>query len=172
MRALEVELTDHLGYEPHRKPPGGDGEHAQRQGGRDAMQPCGARLDGRQRRGRRRRVSRATTAAAATARRRRGGQRRTGLSCEREAAADASARREVGIGSRSAEHTAPPPSTSTPCHQFCNNAGIGFSRSALETEYADDERLSAVNLRGVIHGTKPFLPRLVASGDGHLIDAR
>ena len=57
-------------------------------------------------------------------------------------------------------------------HQFCNNAGIGFSRSALETEYADDERLSAVNLRGVIHGTKPFLPRLVASGDGHLIDAR
>ena len=24
-RALEVELTDHLGYEPHREPPGGTG---------------------------------------------------------------------------------------------------------------------------------------------------
>ena len=57
-------------------------------------------------------------------------------------------------------------------HQLYNNAGIALSRSALETEYADYERLSAVNLWGVIHGIKAFLPRLVASGDGHLIDAR
>jgi hypothetical protein len=27
-RALEVELTDHLGYEPHREPPGGTGTRA------------------------------------------------------------------------------------------------------------------------------------------------
>ncbi len=57
-------------------------------------------------------------------------------------------------------------------HQRYNNAGIAFSRSALETEYADDERLSAVNPRGVIHGTEASLPRLVPSGDGHLINAR
>ena len=57
-------------------------------------------------------------------------------------------------------------------HQLYNNAGIALSRSALETEYADYEGLSAVNLWGVIHGTKAFLPRLVASGDGHLINAR
>jgi NAD(P)-dependent dehydrogenase (short-subunit alcohol dehydrogenase family) len=31
-------------------------------------------------------------------------------------------------------------------HQRYNNAGIAFSRSVLETEYADHERLSAVNL--------------------------
>ncbi len=37
----------------------------------------------------------------------------------------------------------------------------------LETEYADYERLFAVNLWGVIHGTKASPPRLVASGDGH-----
>ena len=29
-RAMEVELTDHLGYESHAEPPGGVGEHAQR----------------------------------------------------------------------------------------------------------------------------------------------
>ena len=35
-------------------------------------------------------------------------------------------------------------------HQLYNNAGIAFSRSVLETEYADYERLFAVNLWGVI----------------------
>jgi transposase-like protein len=27
-RAMEVELTDHLGYEPHQEPPGGPGTRA------------------------------------------------------------------------------------------------------------------------------------------------
>ena len=40
----------------------------------------------------------------------------------------------------------------------------------LESEYADYERVFAVNLWGVIHGTKAFLPHLVASGDGHLVN--
>ena len=31
-------------------------------------------------------------------------------------------------------------------HQLYNNAGIAFSRSVLETEYADYEQLCAVNL--------------------------
>ena len=43
-------------------------------------------------------------------------------------------------------------------HQLYNNAGIAFSRSVLETEYADYERLFAVNLWGVIHGTKALPP--------------
>ncbi|MEY2442997.1 MAG: hypothetical protein QOJ46_2423 [bacterium] len=55
-------------------------------------------------------------------------------------------------------------------HQLYNNAGIAFSRSVLESEYADYERVFAVNLWGVIHGTKAFLPHLVASGDGHLVN--
>ena len=46
-------------------------------------------------------------------------------------------------------------------HQLYNNAGIAFSRSVLEPGYADYERLLAVNLWGVIDGTKAFLPRLV-----------
>jgi NAD(P)-dependent dehydrogenase (short-subunit alcohol dehydrogenase family) len=55
-------------------------------------------------------------------------------------------------------------------HQLYNNAGIAFSRPVLESEYADYERVFAVNLWGVIHGTKAFLPHLVASGDGHLVN--
>ncbi|WP_205695607.1 SDR family oxidoreductase [Conexibacter sp. SYSU D00693] len=55
-------------------------------------------------------------------------------------------------------------------HQVYNNAGIAFSRSVLESEFEDWERVLGINLWGVIHGTKAFLPHLVASGDGHVIN--
>ncbi len=55
-------------------------------------------------------------------------------------------------------------------HQVYNNAGIAFSRSVLESSYEDYERVLAVNLWGVIHGTKAFLPYLIASGAGHVIN--
>jgi NAD(P)-dependent dehydrogenase (short-subunit alcohol dehydrogenase family) len=55
-------------------------------------------------------------------------------------------------------------------HQVYNNAGIAFARPVLESEYADYERVFAVNLWGVIHGTKACLPHLVASGDGHVVN--
>jgi len=53
-------------------------------------------------------------------------------------------------------------------HQIYNNAGIAFSRPVLESEYEDFEQVLAVNLWGVIHGTKAFLPHVIASGDGHV----
>ena len=55
-------------------------------------------------------------------------------------------------------------------HQIYNNAGIAFSRLVLESDWEDYERVLAVNLWGVIHGTKAFLPHLVASGDGHVVN--
>ncbi|MCK9898247.1 SDR family oxidoreductase [Frankia sp. AgB32] len=56
-------------------------------------------------------------------------------------------------------------------HQLYNNAGIaGISGTILETDWAVFERVLAVNLWGVLHGTKAFLPHLIASGDGHLIN--
>jgi NAD(P)-dependent dehydrogenase (short-subunit alcohol dehydrogenase family) len=55
-------------------------------------------------------------------------------------------------------------------HQVYNNAGIGFSRLVLESEWEDFERVLAVNLWGVIHGTKAFLGHLIASGDGHVVN--
>ncbi len=55
-------------------------------------------------------------------------------------------------------------------HQVYNNAGIAHSSTVLESEYADYERVLGINLWGVIHGTKAFLPHIVASGDGHVIN--
>ncbi len=37
-------------------------------------------------------------------------------------------------------------------------------------EYADFDWLMGVNFWGVVHGTKEFLPHLIASGDGHLVN--
>ena len=55
-------------------------------------------------------------------------------------------------------------------HQVYNNAGIAFSRTVLESTYEDYERVLQVNLWGVIHGTKAFLPHLIDSGDGHVVN--
>jgi NAD(P)-dependent dehydrogenase (short-subunit alcohol dehydrogenase family) len=55
-------------------------------------------------------------------------------------------------------------------HQVYNNAGIAFARPVLESDWADYERVFKVNLNGVIHGTQAFLPHLIASGDGHVVN--
>ncbi len=55
-------------------------------------------------------------------------------------------------------------------HQVYNNAGIAFSRPVLESDWSDYERILRVNLWGVIHGTKAFLPHVIASGDGHVVN--
>ncbi|MFD8815659.1 SDR family NAD(P)-dependent oxidoreductase [Streptomyces sp. NPDC059627] len=55
-------------------------------------------------------------------------------------------------------------------HQLYNNAGIeyhgAFERSALE----DVERIMNVDFWGVVNFSKAFLPHLIASGDGHLVN--
>jgi NAD(P)-dependent dehydrogenase (short-subunit alcohol dehydrogenase family) len=56
-------------------------------------------------------------------------------------------------------------------HQLYNNAGIaGASATVQDTEYSAYERIIAVNLWGVVNGTKEFLPHLIASGDGHVVN--
>ena len=56
-------------------------------------------------------------------------------------------------------------------HQVYNNAGVaGGGRSVLEAEWDVYDRVLAINLMGVIQGTKSFLPHLIASGDGHVIN--
>ncbi|MEU4422126.1 SDR family NAD(P)-dependent oxidoreductase [Actinoplanes sp. NPDC024001] len=56
-------------------------------------------------------------------------------------------------------------------HQVYNNAGIsGGGQSVLDTSWEVYEKTLAVNLFGVIHGTKAFLPHLIASGDGHVVN--
>lgn len=56
-------------------------------------------------------------------------------------------------------------------HQVYNNAGIaGAGTTILDSDWSAYDRVLAVNLWGVLHGTRAFLPHLVASGDGHVIN--
>ncbi|MDT8912559.1 SDR family NAD(P)-dependent oxidoreductase [Amycolatopsis sp. PS_44_ISF1] len=56
-------------------------------------------------------------------------------------------------------------------HQIYNNAGVSGGRGGvLDNDWADYERVLGINLFGVIHGTKAFLPHLIASGDGHVVN--
>jgi NAD(P)-dependent dehydrogenase (short-subunit alcohol dehydrogenase family) len=55
-------------------------------------------------------------------------------------------------------------------HQVFNNAGTSRSRSVLDLTGGDYQRVFGVNLWGVIYGTKAFLPYLIASGDGHVVN--
>lgn len=55
-------------------------------------------------------------------------------------------------------------------HQVYNNAGVAGGSTVLDTDYGAYERVLNVNLWGVIHGTKEFLPHLIASGDGHVVN--
>ena len=55
-------------------------------------------------------------------------------------------------------------------HQLYNNAGVAGSGAVLDNDLADYDRVLGINLFGVIHGTKAFLPHLIASGDGHVVN--
>jgi short-subunit dehydrogenase len=52
-----------------------------------------------------------------------------------------------------------------------NNAGVNLSGSVADTSYEDYEWILGINLWGVIHGTKAFLPLLQQNGEeGHIIN--
>lgn len=50
-------------------------------------------------------------------------------------------------------------------HILCNNAGVVCSRPVWEHTLADWEWVLGVNLWGVIHGIRAFVPRMLAQGD-------
>ena len=51
-----------------------------------------------------------------------------------------------------------------------NNAGVSLTGDFTDLEYADIDWIVGVNLWGVVHGTKEFLPHLIASGDGPVVN--
>jgi NADP-dependent 3-hydroxy acid dehydrogenase YdfG len=51
-----------------------------------------------------------------------------------------------------------------------NNAGVALSGRLSELTYEDLHWILGVNFWGVVHGTKEFLPHLIASGDGHVVN--
>jgi NADP-dependent 3-hydroxy acid dehydrogenase YdfG len=55
-------------------------------------------------------------------------------------------------------------------NQIYNNAGIAFTGDVEVSQFKDIERVMDVDFWGVVNGTKAFLPHLIASGDGHIIN--
>jgi NADP-dependent 3-hydroxy acid dehydrogenase YdfG len=55
-------------------------------------------------------------------------------------------------------------------HQVYNNAGIAYNGDVEKSEFKDIERVIDVDFWGVVNGTKAFLPHVIASGDGHIIN--
>jgi NADP-dependent 3-hydroxy acid dehydrogenase YdfG len=55
-------------------------------------------------------------------------------------------------------------------NQIYNNAGIAFAGDVEVCQFKDIERVMDVDFWGVVTGTKVFLPHLIASGDGHVVN--
>src|SRR5256714_6246480 len=55
-------------------------------------------------------------------------------------------------------------------HVVCNNAGVSPLGAAWETSVGDWQWILGVNLWGVIHGVKSFVPRLIARNEGHVVN--
>jgi len=56
-------------------------------------------------------------------------------------------------------------------HVLCNNAGVGGGGPIAELGTKDWEWVLGVNLWGVIHGHRAFLPTMLASGEeGHIVN--
>jgi NAD(P)-dependent dehydrogenase (short-subunit alcohol dehydrogenase family) len=51
-----------------------------------------------------------------------------------------------------------------------NNAGVTVTGDFEDMEYADFDWIVGVNFLGVVNGTKEFLPHLIASGDGAVVN--
>jgi NAD(P)-dependent dehydrogenase (short-subunit alcohol dehydrogenase family) len=51
-----------------------------------------------------------------------------------------------------------------------NNAGVTMTGDFTDMTYEEFDWIVGVNFLGVVNGTKEFLPHLIASGDGHLIN--
>jgi len=56
-------------------------------------------------------------------------------------------------------------------HVLCNNAGVAVLGAVHEHTLADWQWVLNVNLWGVIHGVRAFVPRMLAGGDeGHIVN--
>jgi NADP-dependent 3-hydroxy acid dehydrogenase YdfG len=51
-----------------------------------------------------------------------------------------------------------------------NNAGVALAGDLVDLEWQDIDWIMGINLGGVLTGTKAFLPHLIASGEGHVVN--
>ena len=50
-----------------------------------------------------------------------------------------------------------------------NNAGVSLTGEVADLDVDDMEWIVDINFWGVVHGTRAFLPHLIASGEGHVV---
>jgi NAD(P)-dependent dehydrogenase (short-subunit alcohol dehydrogenase family) len=55
-------------------------------------------------------------------------------------------------------------------HVVCNNAGVGVGGPAWQIDPADWNWILGVNLWGVVHGIRAFVPRMVEQEEGHVVN--
>jgi NAD(P)-dependent dehydrogenase (short-subunit alcohol dehydrogenase family) len=55
-------------------------------------------------------------------------------------------------------------------HVLCNNAGVGMGGLSWEIPASDWEWCIGVNLWGVVHGVRAFVPDMVSRGEGHVVN--
>ncbi len=55
-------------------------------------------------------------------------------------------------------------------HLVVNNAGVAMGGLIEQLSYDDLEWLFGINFWGVVHGTKAFLPHLLAAEEGHVVN--
>jgi NAD(P)-dependent dehydrogenase (short-subunit alcohol dehydrogenase family) len=55
-------------------------------------------------------------------------------------------------------------------HVVCNNAGVGAGGLSWELAEGDWQWVFGVNLWGVVHGVRAFVPRMIAQGEGHVVN--
>lgn len=55
-------------------------------------------------------------------------------------------------------------------NMIINNAGVALSASVREMTDEDFKWIMDIDFWGVAHGTRAFLPHLIASGDGHVVN--
>lgn len=60
--------------------------------------------------------------------------------------------------------------TPAPIGAVFNNAGVVLASTILDGDPADDEWLWDIDFRGVVNGTRAFLPILVDQGDGAIVN--
>jgi NAD(P)-dependent dehydrogenase (short-subunit alcohol dehydrogenase family) len=53
---------------------------------------------------------------------------------------------------------------------IANNAGVALTAAISEMTIEDFEWLMSINFWGVVHGTQAFLPHLINSGEGHVVN--
>ncbi|WP_183094788.1 SDR family NAD(P)-dependent oxidoreductase [Nocardioides stalactiti] len=78
----------------------------------------------------------------------------------------------VDVASRSAMHEWADSVVSThgKVNMIFNNAGVALGSTVETMTWDDMDWLMNINFWGVIHGTKAFLPYLIQSGEGHVVN--